>query len=682
MAGSSDTALDFGVDLRTLIKDLHSPPVDIIQITTQPSGLSRRASWKLHLADGRVLKARRLESDKRGATLACLASLTEGLPFAPVIARRGEALLESWVPGPTLDTVPMDLDLAEVLGGLLGMLATSGDGSPLLAPRRRHLDSLCRKLTEALKILVDTGDLSADTGDSLRDRALSNAPDRLDAGLVHLDFQPGNLVLGCNGPVLVDNELLDTGILDLDLARTWCLWPMSTPARTRFLRGYGRFRDPGGFLLHELFWAISTLAGTAVYNRRIGNGNLTACNALKRLARGDLPADWRAVTGTGTPLGRPVRLAFICDYLAIGGQERICLNMLEGLDRTRFEPFIYAFRGGALAPAFRALGVPLLIGSDRDPLAAEVHWTPEDATEKAVYRDTLAEALTLDRIDAALVFAWRDAIPAAQRAGVPVLIEKMDGPGLLGKIADKSGFDRVVVESATLRDQLLSQREELGLDEERIELVFPGIDLEHFDPQRFDREVERVRLGLDSHALLVGTVGRLIRDKNIKVLIRAFSWLCAKGCRESIQLLILGPDGGAKAELEALARELEIDDCIHFRPAVTDVAPVLAALDLFAMVSIREGLPTAILEAMAMGLPIVTTGAGSIPEVMRGNCILVPGSGPEGLGRRLQDLLLDPGRRQSMSRVSRTLAARFALRHSIGRYEDLILQCLTEKMLL
>ena len=671
---------DFGADLHALINGLGSPPVDIRYLTTQPHALSRRASWKLHLADGRVLKARRLESVERGAVLERLASLTERLPLSPVVARRGDALLEAWVPGPGVDTLPMDLDLAEALGSLLGTLAVTGDGSPLLEPRRRHLDGLCRKLLEALDALVAAGALSADTGDRLRNRALGNAPVRLAAGLVHLDFQPRNLVLGQEGPTLVDNEHLETGVLDLDLARTWWLWPMSAPVQTRFLRGYGRFRDPGSFLLHEVFWAIYTVARSAVYNSRIGSADSAACAALERLARGDLPRDWRAApAAANAPAVKRVRLAFVCDYLAIGGQERICLNLLTGLDRTRFDPFVYAFRGGALAPAFRALGLPLLIGSDRDPLAAEVDWTPEDAAEKAVYRDTLAAALARDRIDAALVFAWRDAFPAAQRAGVSVLIEKMDGPGLLGKIADKSGFDRVVVESATLRNQLLAQRKELGLDEERVELVFPGIDLAHFNPLRFDRDVERKRLGLDPQALMVGTVGRLIRDKNIKVLIHALAWLRAQGCREPIRLLILGPDGGVRAELEALARDLEIDDWVDFRQAVEDVAPVLAALDVFAMVSLREGLPTAILEAMAMGLPIVTTGAGSIPEVIRDNGILVPGPGPEGLGRRLRDLLLDPARRLSMSRASRNLAARFALRHSIGRYEDLVLQCLAEK---
>jgi glycosyltransferase involved in cell wall biosynthesis len=105
----------------------------------------------------------------------------------------------------------------------------------------------------------------------------------------------------------------------------------------------------------------------------------------------------------------------------------------------------------------------------------------------------------------------------------------------------------------------------------------------------------------------------------------------------------------------------------------------MATIDVFGMTSLREGLPTVILEAMAMGLPILTTGTGSIPEVMDGNGLLLPGFGPEGLANRLQRLLCDPEVRRKMAQRSRALSSRFALRHSIGRYEEMMLECLADK---
>ena len=111
-----------------------------------------------------------------------------------------------------------------------------------------------------------------------------------------------------------------------------------------------------------------------------------------------------------------MRLAFICDYLMIGGQERAALELVRGLDRRHFEPFLYAFRGGTMEPAFRALGIPMEVASSRDPMAAAACWTDQDRDEKEAWKDGLAAALRRDRIEAALVFGWRDAAAAGPTA--------------------------------------------------------------------------------------------------------------------------------------------------------------------------------------------------------------------------------------------------------------------------
>jgi glycosyltransferase involved in cell wall biosynthesis len=681
IADSAAFSAAWGPDLCSLVAQLGSPVVDIQLLTSEAAPGNRRGCWKLQLADGRLFKGRRLESAERAEQLSTLTGLLQDLPVTAVVTRRGDALLEEWSAGPTLDSTPLDLETAQTLGKLLGRLAITATGSPLLEPRLRSTASLLTKLEHALDELAAADVLTQDICRQLLARAHENAPEKLESGLVHLDLQARNVVMAATGPRIIDNELLDVGILDMDLARTWYLWPLSAAAQARFLRGYADSRSPRAFLLHEVFWAIHTLACAAASRRRNGQPIDELPRALERLARGELPRQWLGSADAAVPrTDERIRVAFICDYLAIGGQERICLNLVRGLDRSRFSPYVYAFRGGALAAAFQELGVPLMIGSDRDPLEAQADWTARDAEEKLAYRDTLAAALARDRIDAALVFAWRDGVPAAQAAGVRVLIEKLDGQALLGKIGDKSGFDRVVAESATLRDEMLARRAELGLDEERIEWVFPGIDLSEFDPARFDRVQERKRLGLTDTDLVVGTVSRLIPAKNIKLLLQAFAGLDPAACPGTPRLLIVGPDGGALADLQSRARELGVDERVIFLPATNQVASVMSVMDVFGMTSLHpEGLPTVILEAMAMGLPILTTGTGSIPEVMDGNGFLLPGFGPEGLANRLQRLLRDTSLRQTMGQRSRVLASRFALRHSIGRYEEMIFGCLAEK---
>jgi glycosyltransferase involved in cell wall biosynthesis len=666
-----------GGDVAAIIAATGSVPATVLRLGTPPFVTGTRGSWRVGLADGRTLKVRSVASTERAAVLSQVTRLTGGLPLAATLARRGTAMLEEWIEGPALDSIDIDRALGEELGSILGRISTTGMGNALLAPQRRSVASLLAKLDEAFGTLVAAGLVDVGAAERLTARARANAPGPLPSGLVHLDFQARNVVLGSRGPTLIDNELLDIGILDLDLARTWCLWPMSAATQSAFLRGYARHRPVKEFLLHELFWAIHTVTCSLAYRHASGldTGDLLA--ALGTLNRGDLPRAWAGAT-SATPAER-VRLAFICDYLAIGGQERICLEMIRGLDRRRFEPFLYAFRGGALEPAFRALGIPVVIGSSRDPLHAEKEWTDTDRAEKEAYQGRLTEALRRDSIDAALVFAWRDAAPAAQCAGVRVMIEKLDGPALLGKIGDKSGYDRVVAESTTLLAALTARAGEFGLDEERIEYVFPGIDLEQFDPGRFDRDAERDALGFGPADLVVGTVGRLIPDKNVKLLVRAFATITPEAIPDTLRLLVVGPDGGALDGLRTLASNLGISERVTFLPATSHVAPVLAAIDVFAMTSLREGLPTVILEAMAMGLPVVTTGAGSIPEVMEGNGFLIPGFGPEGIGQRIAKLCVDRELRAKMGQRSRAIATRFASRHSIGRYEEMILECLATK---
>jgi len=674
-----------------LLRERHPNLRELVVNSPPRPSLGLGGTWRLIDADGTRGKLRWLPSTARAERLAALAEVCEGLPLARVVARRGQFLLEEWIFGDTLAETALCAERAAQLGELAGRLASSTPEEHGHNSFPRSDESLLDKGWRGLETAWTAGCLTTAEVDQLGRRMEANRPRNLDVGLVHLDLKPENVVSTGQGLRLIDNELLEVGPLDQDLARLWCLWPMSATQRNHFQRAYERVRPMQDFLLHEVFWAIQTLATTLAWQLRLGNAPEGLVVGLKRLADGELPRNWVTPPTGVDPAGadvnpaanraaRRVRLAFLCDYLAIGGQERICLELIRGLDRRRFEPFLYAFRGGALESEFRQLGIPLLIGSPRDPLVAESKWTVEDVREKLAYRGLLAATLRRDAIDAALVFAWRDALPALQQAGVRVAIEKLDGPSLIGKLVDKSGFDRVVAESQTVRNDLLNRVTEFGLTADQVEFIYPGIDLASFDPQSVDRDARRAELGIGPDDFVVGTVGRLIPDKNVKLLVKAFATLAASAVeRGAARLLICGPDGGALPELRELVTALGLESRTLFLPPTTKVAQVLATLDVFVMTSLREGLPTALLEAMAMGLPIVTTGIGSIPEVLRGNGFLLPGYAAEGIGQRLARLWEDSELRRVQGAHSRSIATRFASRHSVGRYQELVLECLAEK---
>jgi glycosyltransferase involved in cell wall biosynthesis len=663
VAGDDRRPVD-GAIARTMVELGRRP----VRTAFLPSG-----GWHIECANDIAFRARLVEP-ARAERIARLAALAAGVPLAPLVACRDGVVVERWISGPSFEEAIDDPSLAERVGRLFGGLSASAAGHREFRPWRRPVEPLLVDLDARLARLVANGDLDGAVAERLAARARSNAPDRVSAGLVHVDDRPSSVVCAPDGPVLVGNHHLEVGLTDRHLARIWGRWPMASAARNRFLRGYGSVRSTRPFLLHELFWAIDTLVAAAADSE--GEILRRHIAALEVLAAGELPSDWRSPPANDRDA--PVRVAFLCDWLSIGGQERNALETIRGLDRRRFSPFLYAFLGGSMEPSFRALGIPMVIGSDRDPGETR-DWNAAAMIESKIYRGNLGSCLARDRIDAAVVFGYRHAAWALQAAGVPVAIERLDGPNLIDHVSDKGRFDRVVAQSVTLRDLTAIRAGELGIEAERVEVVFPGVDLARFDPSRVDRDAARASLGFGDDELVIGTVGRLIPGKNIGSLVEAFAALPTPDLRDRSRLLVVGPDLGELARLIASAASLGVADRVVFVPGTDDVPRHLAAMDLFVMTSRSEGVPSALLEAMAMGLPAVTTGCGSIPEVIDGNALVLDDAEPGRLARAIARLLARPGLRRAMGGRARSIAARFAVRHAVGRYEAMILECLRAK---
>jgi len=119
-----------------------------------------------------------------------------------------------------------------------------------------------------------------------------------------------------------------------------------------------------------------------------------------------------------------------------------------------------------------------------------------------------------------------------------------------------------------------------------------------------DRERARAALGLPAAARLVGTAAALVPQKGVEYLIHAVA--AVHRDRPQVHLAIAG-DGPLRAPLQGLAASLGVADAIHFLGQRDDIAQYLAALDLFVLPSLWEGLPYALLEAGAAGLPVLAT---------------------------------------------------------------------------
>jgi glycosyltransferase involved in cell wall biosynthesis len=179
----------------------------------------------------------------------------------------------------------------------------------------------------------------------------------------------------------------------------------------------------------------------------------------------------------------------------------------------------------------------------------------------------------------------------------------------------------------------------------------------------------REELGIPPEALLVGTVANLKPHKGLQHLLRAA--VLIRGRVPAAHFLVVG-QGEARNDLEALAREMGLEDAVTFTGFREDAVRIASAFDVFAMSSLHEGLSIALVEAMALGKPVVVTRVGGLPEVVEDgrDGILVPPSDPGALAARIIDVLGDPALRERLGRAARRRAEAFDVRRSVRRTED------------
>jgi glycosyltransferase involved in cell wall biosynthesis len=147
-----------------------------------------------------------------------------------------------------------------------------------------------------------------------------------------------------------------------------------------------------------------------------------------------------------------------------------------------------------------------------------------------------------------------------------------------------------------------------------LQTILNGVNTEHFRPGNFTGEEVRRQYNIPADAPVVGTIAVFRFQKRLDL------WLqIAAGIRKEIPTahFILVGDGPLKELVLSKCRELGLDEAVHFTGVQTEVRPYLAAFDLYMMSSVFEGLPIALLEAMASGCAVVSTDAGGIKEVIR-----------------------------------------------------------------
>jgi glycosyltransferase involved in cell wall biosynthesis len=209
---------------------------------------------------------------------------------------------------------------------------------------------------------------------------------------------------------------------------------------------------------------------------------------------------------------------------------------------------------------------------------------------------------------------------------------------VLGKVTD-----RVIAVSEAVKDHLVRYDH---LPPTSITVLPNAIDVRAFGSR--NGAEARQRLGVSSNAYLVGTVGRLELQKGHVVLLQAMRQLITK--YPEARALIVG-GGSQEGTLRRLADDLGLSDRVMFAGVRRDTPDVLSALDVFVLPSLWEGIPLALLEAMATALPVVATRVGGVPEIIsdRSTGILIDPGDPDQLVAAIMHCRDD---RQSATRMA------------------------------
>jgi L-malate glycosyltransferase len=345
-----------------------------------------------------------------------------------------------------------------------------------------------------------------------------------------------------------------------------------------------------------------------------------------------------------------------------GGQHQALL-LLRGLHERGHAPELIAVRDSLLASRAKEIGAavhPADPGRRRLAAASQIR--------------NLVRERRLDLVHAnephALSSAW---LARAHRA-VPIVVSRRIALPIsqgLFSLARYRAAARVVAVSHFVEKSVVQS----GLSADRVSVIYDGVRIPP-EISQTERDAARNWLGIPRENPCIGNVAAFVPEKGHALLLNTFATLRAQfpEC-----VLLLRGEGPELSKLQALARRLHVDDAVKFLPPTIEIETLFAAMDIFAFPSHEEPLGSALLAAMAHGLPVTAIARGGIPEVVENdkNGLLVKDLDPEAFASAIARLVALPDEAAGLGRAAReTAIKRFSanrmVEETLRLYEHLV----------
>ncbi len=363
-----------------------------------------------------------------------------------------------------------------------------------------------------------------------------------------------------------------------------------------------------------------------------------------------------------------MRILHVVPSFGLGGMEKIICAVIESTANLH-EHTVLPLDGCKSAAAWIKCANAEFIQFDRP-------------RSRRLFFGSLFKALRLSDPDLLMTYNWgaTDAIWLGRLAGLQKIVHSEHGFNAEEGTTTLWMRDCIRFLVYRLSSQVIAVSHELQdmlrcrflLGEHKVRRIPNGIDAFYYSPD--DRERQRVRksLGFTDVQCVLGFSGRLDPVKNLDLLVNIFR--CSNPRDYPFRLLVVG-DGPDRPRLEALCRAADLHPYVTFAGQQAEVLPYLRAMDAFLLTSLREQMPLTVLEAMAVGLPVIATGVGELPYMIDDGIdgfIREVNAPVEAFVQPLRSLL-DGSRKRSIGAAARKkVKEQFQIATMVKKYSDLM----------
>ncbi|NJO16431.1 MAG: glycosyltransferase [Thioploca sp.] len=375
---------------------------------------------------------------------------------------------------------------------------------------------------------------------------------------------------------------------------------------------------------------------------------------------------------------KPISVAYVIDNFAKGGAQTALIHLVRYLSKKNYKQRIYVLNNivhpdnnkfllECANVEIRIIGkVQLLVGIGLIRILCDfISWKPTIVLTMLFYSDILGRII-------------------AKIANIPIIVSSIRAKNIdkakwqffLDKITVWCA-DRIIFNSRQVMPFAIKYE---GVQEKQVVYIPNGVNIK-LDKSKYNRFKKREELGISNNTLVLGSIGRLRPQKGFYYLLESINLLSKEF--SNLLLLIIG-SGPLLKDLQIVVTEINLSDKVSFLGERTDIAELLFCMDIYVQASLFEGMSNTVMEAMAMGIPVIATSVdGTIQLIEEGKTgWLVEPKNSTMLAEKISYVLKHPNQAKGVGiAAAKKMAQDFSIEKMGESYDTLFRELVSDKLI-